>query len=124
MNSGSVDSLKVCEQCGARAKARQILEMADCDIPVAAAIDRVDQCVAFFGVSSRVLTITLSTSASVIFRGTPGRGSSCMPSRPRSRNRRRQVRTVSGAIPRRRDTSAIECPSADSSTIRDRNARV
>ncbi|MFI1652288.1 DUF4240 domain-containing protein [Streptomyces avidinii] len=36
---------------------------------------------------------------------------------------RRQVRTVSGAIPRRRDTSAIECPATDSSTIRDRNAR-
>jgi hypothetical protein len=54
MNNGSVDSLKVCVRCGAGAKARQIREIADCDIPVAAAIDRVDQCVAFFGVSSSV----------------------------------------------------------------------
>lgn len=82
MNSGSVDSLNVCERCGAGTNARQILEIADSDIPVVAAIDRVDQCVAFFGVSSRVLTITRSTPASVIFRGTPGRGPSCMPSRP------------------------------------------
>ncbi|GAA3060266.1 hypothetical protein GCM10020254_00040 [Streptomyces goshikiensis] len=74
MKNGSVDSLKVCERCGARANARQILETVDCDIPVAAAIDLVDQWVAFFGFSSSVLTITRSTSASVIFRGTPGRG--------------------------------------------------
>jgi hypothetical protein len=39
-------------------------------MPVAAAIDRVDQRVAFFGFSSSVLTMTRSTSASVIFRGT------------------------------------------------------
>lgn len=31
---------------------RQIREMADCDMPVAAAIDPVDQWVAFFGFSS------------------------------------------------------------------------
>lgn len=85
----------------------------------AAAIDLVDQWVAFFGFSSSVLTMTRSTSASVIFRGTPGRGSSDRPSRPRSMNRRRQVRTVSGEAPNRRDTSTIECPSAHSSTIRD-----
>ncbi|WUH75798.1 hypothetical protein OG389_20585 [Streptomyces sp. NBC_00435] len=35
---------------GPVASVRQILETVDCDIPVAAAIDRVDQCVAFFGV--------------------------------------------------------------------------
>jgi hypothetical protein len=40
-------------------------------MPVAAAIDLVDQWVAFFGFSSSVLTMTRSTSASVIFRGTP-----------------------------------------------------
>ncbi|MGX1095967.1 hypothetical protein RKD47_006733 [Streptomyces albogriseolus] len=95
-------------------------EIADCDIPVAAAIDRVDQWVASFGFSSSVLTMALSTSASVIFRGTPGRGSSDRPSRPRSRKRRRQVRTVSGVMCSRRDTSMIECPSAHSSTIRER----
>jgi hypothetical protein len=53
MNNGSVDSLNVCERCGARAKARQIREIADFDMPVAAAIERVDQWVAFFGFSSR-----------------------------------------------------------------------
>ncbi|MCF0091216.1 hypothetical protein B0E37_06337 [Streptomyces sp. MH192] len=119
MNNGSVDSLNVCDRCGARANARQIREIADCDMPVAAAIDLVDQWVAFFGFSSSVLMITRSTSASVIFLGTPGLGSSHKPSRPRSMNRRRQVRTVSGAIRSRRDTSMIECPSAHSSTIRD-----
>lgn len=71
MKSGSVDSLNVCDRCGARANARQIREIADCDMPVAAAIDLVDQWVAFFGVSSSVLTMTRSTSASVVFRGTP-----------------------------------------------------
>lgn len=120
MNSGSVDSLNVCERCGARANARQIREMLDCDMPVAAAIDLVDQGVAFFGVSSSVLTMTRSMSASVIVRGTPGRGSSHKPSRPRSMKRRRQVRTVSGATCSRRGTSMIEWPSAHSSTIRER----
>jgi hypothetical protein len=37
--------------------------------PSSAAIDRVDQCAASFGVVSSVLTITSSTLASVIFRG-------------------------------------------------------
>ncbi|AQY20294.1 hypothetical protein T261_01755 [Streptomyces lydicus] len=115
-----MDNLNVCVRCGARANARQIRETADCDIPVAAAIDLVDQWVAFFGFSSSVLTMTRSMSASVIFRGTPGRGSSDRPSRPRSRNRLRQVRTVSAVIPSRRDTSMIECPSAHSNTIRAR----
>jgi hypothetical protein len=41
MKNGSVDSLKVCERCGASANARQIREIADCDFPVAAAIDAV-----------------------------------------------------------------------------------
>lgn len=70
----AVDGLNVWARCGARASARQIREMVDCDMPVAAAIDLVDQPVALFGVSSSVLTMTRSTSASVIFRGTPGRG--------------------------------------------------
>jgi hypothetical protein len=38
-------------------------------MPVAAAIERVDQCVASTGCSSSVFTITRSTSASVIERG-------------------------------------------------------
>jgi hypothetical protein len=68
------------------------------DVVVAAAIDLVDQWVAPLGLSSTVLTMNRSTSASVIFRGTPGRGSSHKPSRTRSMKRRRQVRTVSAAI--------------------------
>ena len=43
MNSGSVHSLNVCDRCGASANARQIREMVDWDMPVAAAIDLVDQ---------------------------------------------------------------------------------
>lgn len=89
-------------------------------MPVAAAIDLVDQWVAFFGFCSSVLMMTRSTSVSVIFRGTPGSGSSDRPSRPRSRKRRRQVRTMSAVTPSRRDTSEIECPSARSSTILER----
>lgn len=72
MKNGSVDSLKVCEWCEASAKARQIREIGDCHMPVAAAIDRVDQWVVFFGLSSSVLTITRSASASLIFLGAPG----------------------------------------------------
>jgi hypothetical protein len=120
MNNGSVDSLNVCDRCGASANAHQMRETVDWDMPVAAAIDMVDQWVGFFGFSSSVLTMTRSTSASVIFHGTPGRGSSDKPSRPRSRKRRRQVRTMSAVTPSRRDTSMIECPSAHSRTIRER----
>jgi hypothetical protein len=58
----------VCDRCGASANARQMRETTGCDMPVAAAIDLVDQRVAFFGVSFSVLMITRSTSASVIFR--------------------------------------------------------
>jgi hypothetical protein len=42
-------------------KARQIRLTADWDMPVAFAIERVDQWVASAGVSSRVFTITRST---------------------------------------------------------------
>ena len=45
---------------------------ADWLIPVALAIDRVDQCVASAGVSSRVLTMTLSTSSSLDRARRPG----------------------------------------------------
>ncbi|MEG8280410.1 hypothetical protein [Streptomyces sp. AHA2] len=43
MNTGQVDSFHACDRCGARATARKIREMVDCDSPVAAAIDLVDQ---------------------------------------------------------------------------------
>ena len=54
-NCGSVDSLNVSWRCGLSPNARQIREIADWLIPVAAAIDRVDQCVASTGLDSRVL---------------------------------------------------------------------
>ncbi|MBD2894393.1 hypothetical protein amrb99_33180 [Actinomadura sp. RB99] len=79
-NCGSVDSFQVCTVCGLGPNARQIRETADCDIPVAAAIDRVDQCVSAPGVSSNVAVTTRSTCSSEITRGRPGRGSSVRPS--------------------------------------------
>ena len=45
MNCGSVDSFQVSTRWGLSPNARQIREIADCDISVAEAIDRVDQCV-------------------------------------------------------------------------------
>ena len=52
--SGSGLSLKVSTRWGLSPKARQIRDTADWLIPVALAIDRVDQWVASTGVSSRV----------------------------------------------------------------------
>ena len=49
MNCGSVDSFQVSTTCGLSPNARQIRETADWDMPVAAAIDRVDQCVSSSG---------------------------------------------------------------------------
>ena len=49
-NSGSVESLKVSLRSGCRPKAAQIRRMVVCDRPGAAAIERIDQCVASFGV--------------------------------------------------------------------------
>jgi len=43
MNSGSVLSFQVSTTWGLRPKARQIRETDDCDRPVSAAIDRVEQ---------------------------------------------------------------------------------
>jgi hypothetical protein len=43
MNSGSVLSFQVSTRCGLSPKARQIRDTDDCDNPVSAAIDRVDQ---------------------------------------------------------------------------------
>ena len=61
---------------GFNPKARQIRETVDWLIPVACAIDLVDQWVASAGVSSKVFTMIRSTSSSVTVRGAPGRGSS------------------------------------------------
>ena len=81
MNCGSLESFHVSWRCGCKPNARQIRETAVWESPTSAAIDRVDQCVASFGVDSNVLTITSSTCASLIIRGRPGRGSSSSPSR-------------------------------------------
>jgi hypothetical protein len=72
MNCGSVDSLKVSTRWGLSPNARQIRLIADCDIPVARANDRVDQWVASVGAVSRVATSTCSTWVSVMVRVAPG----------------------------------------------------
>jgi hypothetical protein len=122
MNCGSGESLNVSVWCGFSPNARQIRLTADCDIPVAAAIERVDQCVASFGCSSSVFTITRSTSSSRIERGFPGRGSSCSPSRPRRAKRPRHRPTVEPLQPSSAAISALDRPSAAANTIRQRNA--
>jgi hypothetical protein len=43
MNRGPAGNFRVSTKWGLRPEARQIREIADCDMPVAAAIDRVDQ---------------------------------------------------------------------------------
>jgi hypothetical protein len=72
MNCGSVDSLKVSTRWGLRPKARQIRLTAVWLIPSARASDRVDQCVASFGVVANVVTNTCSICSSVSLRGAPG----------------------------------------------------
>jgi hypothetical protein len=85
-------------------------------IPVALAIERVDQCVAPAGCPSSVLTVTRSTSASLIERGFPGRSSSWQPIKtpPREpappRTDRVCVTAQSGAI------SLLDRPSATAET--------
>jgi len=102
--------------------ARQIRLTAVWLMPVAAAIERVDQCVAFGGCCSSVLTITRSTSSSPIERGLPGRGSSWSPSMPRRANRPRQRPTVWVLHPSRAAISLLDTPAAAASTIRQRSA--
>jgi hypothetical protein len=108
--------------CGLSPNARQIRLTADCDIPVAAAVERVDQCVAPVGCSSSVFTITRSTSSSLIVRGLPGRGSSCKPSTPRLANRTRHLLTVLALQPSAAAISLLDAPPAAANTTRQRNA--
>ncbi len=92
-------------------------------MPVAAAIDRVDQCASAPGPgSSTVLVTTSSTCSSVIVRGAPGRGSSDKPSRREAWNRDRHLRTVSRDTFRPAATAVTDAPSAQASTIRERCA--
>lgn len=119
MNKGSSTASTSRPGAAATANGRQIRESADRGIPVAAAIDLVDQPVTSFGVSSSVFAMTGSTSASVILRETPGHGPSHRPSNRRPSKRRPRTRTVSAVMPSRRATSANACPSALSGTILD-----
>jgi hypothetical protein len=114
--------LKVSCRCGLRPNTRQIREITVCDIPLAAAIDRVDQCVASAGEDSSVVTIPRSTWSSVIVRGRPGLGSSNNPSRRSSMNRARHLVTVLRETLNSAATRVFAAPSAQASTIRDRNA--
>ena len=66
--------------------------------------------------------MTLSTSASPIVRGAPGRGSSSNPSSRCARNRRRHLPTVGSVISSTAATCLFERPSA-ASTMRARRAR-
>jgi hypothetical protein len=102
--------------------ARQILPIVDADRPERSAILDRDQCVAFSGTDSNVATTTSSTCSAVIVAGLPGRGSSGSPSSRSSQNRRRHFPTVAGDTPHAAATSVLERPSADPSTIRERNA--
>lgn len=62
------------------AEHHKVHEIADYDMQIAEAIERVDQCVSWPGVASSVLVITSSTLSSAIRRRRPGRGSSANPS--------------------------------------------
>ncbi len=70
-NNESLLIVNVSTRCGLRPNARQIRDTADWVILVCAANDRVDQCVAFAGLVSSVVTTTCSTWSSVIVRGRP-----------------------------------------------------
>lgn len=121
-NCGSVDNFQVSTMCSLRPNARQIRETADCDMPSASAIERVDQCVSpVGGVWPRVLATSASTCSSVILRGAPERGRSTRPSSRSATNRDRHLRTVSRETPRSSATRAFDRPSAHASTIRDRS---
>ena len=90
--------------------------------PERRAIERVLQCVASAGVVSNVSVTTLSTSASVILRGAPDRGSSTRPSKRRSKNRDRHFPTVGFDRFNSAATSVFVLPSAHLRTIRARCA--
>src|SRR6266852_4629297 len=91
-------------------------------MPTRFASSRFDQWVAPSGTSSRVRTTTSSTWASVMVRGTPGRGSSLSPSSRARRKRLRHLATVARLTPSRAATAMLGPPSAQASTIRARKA--
>jgi len=103
---------------------RQIRPTVDFDRPLCSAIDLRDQWVAFFGISSSVVTTTASTWSTLMVGGRPGRGPSTRPSSRCARNRRRHLRTVSAATRNSRATTTTGGTSgpAHASTIRARRA--
>ena len=122
MSSGSGEILKSSTRHGCSPNARQMRCTLVGEIPARRASSRLDQCVAPSGVSSRVRTTTSSTWASVMLRGTPGRGSSPSPSSRRARNRARHLVTVPRLTRSRAATAILLWPSAQASTIRARSA--
>ena len=117
-----MDSLNVSDRCGLSRNAFQIRPTVAALSPLSPAIDRRDQCVAPFGVRSRVSVTTFSTCSSLIARGAPGRGSSTSPSSRRSTNLERHLPTIGRDTPSRAATTALSAPVAHSSTIRERAA--
>jgi hypothetical protein len=93
------------------------------EIPLERAIPRELQWVAPRGIVSRVATITASTLASSIERGTPGRGSSWRPSSRCATKRARHLHTVCGVTPSFLATTWLGSPAAQASTMRARNAK-
>jgi hypothetical protein len=116
-----VDSLKVSTRCGLSPKARQIRLIADCDMPSWRARLGGDQCVASLGVISSVITSTCSTCSSVIVRAAPGGAHRSGPpvgdDKPRAPHGHRRPRDARPAGDR-----LVAGPSAQASTIRQRNA--
>ena len=122
ISSGSGEILKSSVRHGCSPNARQIRCTLVGEIPTRLASSRFDQCVAPAGTTSSVRTTTSSTWASVMVRGTPGRGSSPSPSSRRARNRARHLVTAPRLTPSRAATAIFGPPSAQASTIRARNA--
>ena len=122
-NSGSLDSLNPSVRWGLSSKAFQIRPIEDFDSPVRSAIFARDQCVASFGVVSKVATTTSSTCSAVMLGGRPGLGSSDSPSKRCSTNRDRHLPTVAAEQPSSAATTLLSAPSAHLSTMRERSAR-
>src|SRR6266702_3421202 len=122
-SSGSGEILNVSVRHGCSPNARQMRCTLVGEMPTRAASSRFDQCVPPSGTSSKVRTTTSSTWASVMVRGTPGRGSSVNPSSRSCRNRARHLPTVMRLTPNRAATAMLLPPWAHASTIRARSAR-
>jgi hypothetical protein len=105
-----------------RSKDFQIRPIVDLLSPVRCAIFARDQCVALSGVDSSVVTTTSSTCRAVTVGGRPGRSSSLSPSSRCATNRDRHLPTVAAEHPSDAATALLSAPSAQASTILDRNA--